>query len=200
MDLLPAGMEAEQDALAYAQIVDLLSRNSAQKPGTLERLLTLLQQDIRRIAHRARINFYPGETVSTTVLINEAWLKLQRQPLPQFNDRQHFFGIVARAMRQILIDYVRTRQTEKRGGDLPLMPSDQPLETVVDHRANDSFLELSDALDRLEAARPRLARVVYLRYYMGLTDAEIGSVLDIEESTVRRDWLKARAWLYDKMS
>jgi RNA polymerase sigma factor (TIGR02999 family) len=131
--------------------------------------------------------------MSTTALVNEAWLRLRQSAPSEFADRRHFVAIAARAMRNVLVDYARERGAAKRGGGAAALDLD---EHDVGDASETLVLEVADALDRLEAVRPRLADVVYLRYFGGLSDAEVGDVLGIEESTVRRDWQKARGWLY----
>ncbi len=99
-------------------------------------------------------------------------------------------------MRQLLIDYARTRAAQKRGGGMAAVELTDRLGLADDPDDAARALELGEALDRLEQHSPRLAQVVYLRFYAGLSDAEIGRVFDLDESTVRRDWLKARGWLF----
>jgi RNA polymerase sigma factor (TIGR02999 family) len=191
------GDPADQEALT--RIIALLRRRTEQEPTSLAALFTLLQDDIRRLARAARVSVWAGDTLSTTALVNELYFKFHQHLLPEFADRQHFLGVAMRAMRQVLYDYARKRYSQKRGGDLSADQFDTELDFSNDEIETQNMLELHDALALLETTRPRLAQVVSLRYFVGLSDAEIGSLLDVEESTVRRDWLKARVWLYEKM-
>jgi RNA polymerase sigma factor (TIGR02999 family) len=189
-------MPSDQEALHE---VTALLRDLAGRADGLPRLFEHMQDDLRRVARRERHALRAGDTLSTTALVNEAFLKLERSGLPQLTDRRHFYGIAGRAMRQVLVDYARARISQKRGGG----EAHETLGAADD--ATDSedaarMLEINDALDQLEAVRPRLAQVVHLRYYAGLTDREIGSLLGVEESTVRRDWLKARGWLFQTLA
>lgn len=161
-------------------------------------LFRQLQWDLRRIARRERFTLHAGATMSTTAPINETYLKLQQSALEHVGDEGHFVATVTRAMRFVLTDYARARYSQKRGGDLQFESLDEQL------HAGDTIdagwqLELSDALDKLAQLSPRLADVVQLRYYGGFQDKEIGELLDIDESTVRRDWLKARGWLFQEL-
>jgi RNA polymerase sigma factor (TIGR02999 family) len=185
----------EADPQAIAEVTALLQELAQAQPCTLPALFALVQGDLRQVAHRERLASRAGDTLSTTALINEAYIKLDRGNLTALGDRRHFFAVAARAMRQVLVDYARARLAQKRGGGVAM-------DTLEHHDAAfdpSEVLELDDALDRLDAQHPRLAQVVHLRFYAGLGDRDIGSLLDVDESTVRRDWLKARGWLYAQL-
>jgi RNA polymerase sigma factor (TIGR02999 family) len=165
----------------------------------LSALIVAAQADLRRIAHGQRAAFAAGETLSTTALVNEAYLRLVRSNLPQPLDRRFFFGIAARTMRQILVDHARAGAADKRGAGAvhtTLSAADALPDPAL---AADDMLLLEDALLALERASARAAEIVNLRYFGGLTDAEIGTLLEIDESTVRRDWSKARGWLHRRL-
>jgi RNA polymerase sigma factor (TIGR02999 family) len=184
-----------QQAIAET-IEGLLSRLGASEPGALDALMRATQQDLRRIAHRERAALTGGETLSTTALVNEAYLKLAGSRLPADVDRRLFFSAAARVMRQVLVDHARAAHANKRGSGVlheslsaaANLPSPEVFATDV--------LDLNDALDGLTAANARAAEVVSLRYFAGLSDLEIARLLGVDESTVRRDWLKARGWLF----
>lgn len=180
-------------------VSELLKRLGSARAESLGQLMGVVQSDLRAIAHRERLLGNASPTLSTTALVNEAWLKLREGRLPDAIDRRMFFGIAARAMRQILVDYARERRAAKRGGGKPhdsLSAADQ---VVSAEAPTDELLALDDALAALERTNERAAEVVQLRYFGGLADAEIGEVLGIDESTVRRDWLKARGWLHERL-
>jgi RNA polymerase sigma factor (TIGR02999 family) len=189
-------LESCSDPATVQQVAALLRSLAGDRLGGLAQLFALMQHDLRRIAHRERAAVNAGDTLSTTALINDAYLKLSESALPAFADRRHFYAIAARAMRQLLIDYARTRLAQKRGGGMAAVPLTDRLQLSDDPEDAARAIELGDALDRLEAQNARLAHVVYLRFYAGLNDVEIGGLLGVEESTVRRDWLKARGWLF----
>ncbi|MBN8886334.1 MAG: sigma-70 family RNA polymerase sigma factor [Rudaea sp.] len=166
----------------------------------LAALMTGMQNELRQIAHRQRRRATPGETLSTTALVNEAYLKFASSPeLFEQIDRKHFLALAARAMRHIVINHARDRVTQKRGAGAQHETLGAFDEIGGDLAEANRLLELNDALDRLEQIRPRLAQVVQLRYFAGLSEEETGEVLDLDRSTVRRDWRKARGWLYNKL-
>jgi len=191
------GTSTNEEALTA---VTALLQDLAGRSDGVFRVFEQMQHDLRRVAHRERMSARAGDTLSTTALVHEAFLKFQRAGLPQFADRRHFYGIAARAMRQVLVDHARAHLSDKRGGGAAhdtLGAVDREVDAHV--RDAERLFEINAALDQLDAVRPRLAQVVYLRFYVGLSDAEIGDILDVEESTVRRDWLKARGWLYQHL-
>ena len=168
----------------------------AASPQNLARLVTELQGELRQVARSQRRRNAAAETLSTTALVNEAYLKFSGSPdLFADVDRQHFLALAARAMRHIIVNYARDRLAQKRGGGAVI-------ESLDEHDVAGDFddvLELNDALEQLERVRPRLAQVVQLRYFGGLGEAEVAGVLDIDISTVQRDWVKARGWLYEHL-
>ncbi|MEM1054565.1 MAG: sigma-70 family RNA polymerase sigma factor [Bacteroidota bacterium] len=173
-------------------ITHLLGRARDGDASALETLIPLVYDELRRIAQRQRRGGRAGETVNTTALVHEAYEKLARGS-PGFVDRQHFFRIAARAMREVLADHARAQTAQKRGGgSRPL-----PLHEAIVARAGppERILALSEALDRLRMRDARQADIVDLRYFVGLTIPETAEVLDLSPATVKRDWTVARAWL-----
>lgn len=188
------------DVQGENEIRTWLQEASHAGSGSLSELMTGLQQELRAIARRQRRQGMAGETLSTTALVNEAYLKLAATPdVVEHMDHRHFLAVAARAMRYIIINHARDRMAQKRGGGALHVDLDEHLDDAALAEAG-RMLELSDALERLEQARPRLAQVVQLRYFGGLSEEEAGEVLGIDRSTVRRDWVKARGWLYDRLS
>lgn len=185
---------------SIAETLDaLLGRLAASEPGALDALVQATQRDLRRIAHRERLAMGGGETLSTTALVNEAYLKLAGSRLPADVDRRLFFGAAARVMRQVLVDHARAAHAIKRGsGALHESLSAAAAVPAPEARADD-LLALDQALDGLAQANARAAEVVGLRYFAGLGDAEIAGLLGVDESTVRRDWIKARGWLFQRL-
>jgi RNA polymerase sigma factor (TIGR02999 family) len=136
-----------------------------------------------------------SETLRTTALVHEAYLRLARQG--SFRNRGHFLATAALAMRQVLVGHARQRLSDKRGGGVPALPIDLVHELLG---ANDSrVVALDDALQELESEHPRLARVVECRYFAGYTDAETAEALGVTDRTVQRDWAKAKALLYEAL-
>ena len=170
------------------------------RPLELARLMTELQAELRQVARIQRRRNAASETLSTTALINEAYLRFSNSPeLFAQIDREHFLAIAARSMRHILINYARERVALKRGAGVVVESLDTDVDAASDFAEATRLLELDDALNRLEQARPRLAQVVQLRYFGGLGEAEVAAVLGLDVSTVQRDWTKARGWLYERL-
>ena len=174
---------------------DVLAPPDAPAPADsatpLDTLMAVLYADLRSIARRERFRAQAGATLCTTALISEAWLKLQRAP--QWQDRRHFLATAALAMRQVLVNDVIARRAEKRNhGIVPL-----ELDAAGDRAAADDeqILQVSEAVERLAALSPRLAQVVECRFFAGFNEIETAEALGVTDRTVRRDWLKARAWL-----
>jgi RNA polymerase sigma factor (TIGR02999 family) len=152
--------------------------------------------ELRRLARAQLRSLKPGETLATTALVNETFLKLVGSSAG-WQDRAHFLALAARAMRQILVDYARERHAQKRGGDRRRTTLDGgalSVEAVVEE-----MLDIDRALSNLERVDDRLARLVELRFFGGLTDDEIARSEGVTARTVRRDWQKARAFLYREL-
>ena len=139
-----------------------------------------------------------GETLSTTGLVHEAYLKLAAQPHPGWRDRGHFFAVAARAMRHILIDYARSRGRQKRGSGQPHLPLDEAQVAIEAEAAH--LVAVDEALARLAGEDERLARVVECRFFAGLSEDETAEALGISVRTVQRDWGEAREWLKKEMA
>lgn len=159
----------------------------------IDRLVPLLYNELRQIAHRHLATRRDGATLDTTALVNEAYLKLVDQSRAHWNDRVHFLALAAVAMRHILIDRAKARASLKRGGDRVRVTLDE--DTIGMDDAPDALLQITDALDQVAAIDERLARVVEYRFFGGLSSEEIASALGITERTVERDWIKARMLL-----
>ena len=157
----------------------------------LDELMGLAYQELRAIAHRRLAG--RGGTLSTTALVHEAYLKLADQPHARWSDRAHFLAVVSLAMRHVLVDCAKARAALKRGGTRRRISLDEQ-DIAVDDQA-EGLLQLNDALDRLAAVEPRLAKVVECRFFGGLSEGEIADALGVTVRTVRRDWVKARVML-----
>lgn len=156
-----------------------------------ERLIPLLYDDVRRLARRERRRFGGVDTLQTTALVHEAYLKIARAP--EFNDRAHFLRAAALAMRHVLVNHSRERLADKRGGGRAPQPLDEAAEPGID--VDQSLLDVHEALELLSRLDTRLADVVECRFFAGYTEADTALALGVTERTVRRDWVKARAWL-----
>jgi RNA polymerase sigma factor (TIGR02999 family) len=164
----------------------------------IDELVPLLYQELREIAHRHLAARHTGATLNTTALINEAYLKLVDQSHADWNDRAHFLGVAALAMRHILVDRAKARKSGKRGGGQFRVTLDDNV--VGAQNAPDALLQITDSLDRLALIDARLSCIVEYRFFGGLTNAEIATVLGITERTVERDWIKARMLLRELLA
>jgi RNA polymerase sigma factor (TIGR02999 family) len=177
-----------------SEITLLLQAAGEGDAGAGDRAFALLYTELRQMA-RSRLR-QSGELtlLDTTVLVHESYLRLQGQDGAAFPDRAHFLAYASRVMRTVVVDVVRARLAERRGGGAEHLPLDTALgEQLAAH--DEEVLRVHEALDELAALEPRLAQVVELRYFGGLTEAEIAVHLDITERTVQRDWAKARLFL-----
>ena len=180
------------------EVTKLLADWSNGDQLALDQLMRLVEGELRQMAHRYMARQNPGHTLQTTALINEAFVKLIGQPDKHFNNREHFFGVAASAMRHILVDYARSKQYGKRGGGAPMVSLDEAL-TVSEERAAE-LVALDDALKELAKVDERKCRVVELRYFGGLSVEETAEVLKVSAITVMRDWSMAKSWLHRELS
>jgi RNA polymerase sigma factor (TIGR02999 family) len=164
---------------------------------TAETLLPLLYGELRRTARRVRWRLSSHDTLQTTELVHEAYLKLK--DAHGFADAQHFLRAGAMAMRHILINAARAANAAKRGDGAPHVPLDDVAE-LLQGEDGVALLELQDALEQLEAFSPRLAAVVECRFFAGYSEIETARALGLTDRTVRRDWTKARAWLQHSLA
>ena len=174
-------------------VTALLHAHRQGDAGALDRLLPLVYDDLRRVARSQLRRLRVGETLDTTSLVHEAYLRLVDQTRADWQNRGHFFAVSAVAMRQILIDHARERSRLKRGGGLQRAPLDEA-GLAVEADA-ERLLDIDRALEALRAVDPRLARNVECRYFAGLSEQETADALGVSLRTAQRDWLKARAWL-----
>ncbi|MEO6051536.1 MAG: sigma-70 family RNA polymerase sigma factor [Pyrinomonadaceae bacterium] len=162
-------------------------------------LLNLVYDELHRQAHRYLQKERSGHTLQTTAIVHEAYLKLFHQKSIAWESRSHFFGVAATMMRRILIDHARTKHRLRRGG----VHSDLPLENALTIGVSETdfdLLALDEALNRLAEKEAHLARVVELRFFSGLDVKETADVLSVSESTIKRDWAMAKAWLHRELT
>lgn len=180
------------------EITQLLKAHASGNPEALDELFPLVYDELRRMARRRMRRERSGHTWGTTALVHEAYLKLVDFDRIDWQDRNHFFAVASRVMRNVLVDYAVKRNAEKRGGDrdrVSLREGD-----ATDEIDLDDVLAVHQALNRLEAVDERQVRVVECRFFGGLTIDETAEVLDISPATVGRDWRTARAWLNRKLT
>lgn len=188
---------APAPAPSPGEVTRLLGLLGQGDPDALDRLFPLVYAELHRAADRLLMREAAGHTLQPTALVHEAYLKLAGGGPPAAASRNHFVGLAARAMRQILVDQARRRKAGKRGeGQVPVRITNA--QVGVDLHL-DEFLALDEALDGLARVDERLRRVVELRFFGGLTEAEVAAALGVTTRTAQRDWAKARAWLYKEL-
>lgn len=176
------------------QISQLLARYSKGDQAALDQLMPLVYGRLRQMAQRYMRAQPIGHTLQTTALIHEAYLKLVGHEKKEWQNRAHFFAVAAQAMRHILVDYARARNTAKRGGETAHEVSFDEAAVVTAERAAE-VVALDDALNDLANLAPRQSQVVELRYFGGLSVKETAEVLKVSQETVKRDWRMAKVWL-----
>lgn len=174
-------------------ITRLLDAAHGGDRAAMDRVLSTLYQELHTMARR-QLAGQQGQTLDATALVHEAYLKLVGRREAQFEDRAHFFAYAASAMRSVVVDYARQRRAQKRGGDLHRV-TELPEEVEGGLRLDEEMLGLDTALTKLANLDARLAQVVELRYFAGLSELEIASLLKRSERSIRRDWQKARMFL-----
>jgi len=162
-------------------------------PSALEKLTPLVYRELHRLAQAYMRGERPGHTLQTTALVNEAYVRLIDAERMGWQNRAHFYGVAARLMRHILVDFARSRDQVKRGGGVEPLPLDEAWTITTDRTAE--LVNLDDALTALEKLDARQSRIVELRFFGGLTEPEIAEVLKVSPRTVNSDWSLARAWL-----
>jgi RNA polymerase sigma factor (TIGR02999 family) len=172
---------------------DILAELRSGRQESLDRLVPVVYNELRTIAHRHLAAMGRSATVQTTALVHEAYLKLVDQSRGEWKDRAHFFALASLSMRHILVDQAKARVALKRGGERRQVTLDDA-EIGADDQP-EALLQLNDAMDRLAETQPRLARVVECRFFGGLTEEEIAEALGLTVRTVQRDWAKARMLL-----
>jgi RNA polymerase sigma factor (TIGR02999 family) len=178
------------------EITKLLIAMREGRREAVDDLLPLVYEQLRAVAHR-RLSAGPDRLINTTTLVHEAYLKLFDRSRLSWKDRQHFFAVAATAMRHVVVDQARRRQARKRGGESRRVDLD-PTALALDDQAEE-ILALNEALFRLSRMNQRLALIVELRFFGGLTEVEVAEALELSERTIKREWRKARALLHEAL-
>lgn len=189
---MPAGGREIQE-----NITELLVAHGEGDKDAFDRLVPAVYRELRRIARGQLRSERPGQTLDPTALVNEAYVKLVDESGVEWQSRSHFFAIAARTMRRILIDHIRRRTAQKRGGGVAPLELDAE-RIAVDEQA-EVLLALDRALENLSSINDRLTRVVEYRFFAGMNEEEVAEVLGVSVRTVRRDWVQAKAWLLEEL-
>jgi len=162
---------------------------------SVKKLYPIVYNELHRMAHQQMRKEREGHTLNTTALVHEAYIKLfDYPPDGNYDGRNHFFGIAARAMRQVLVNYAKSRNAQKRAGNKDVQPYEDEI-YLTEEKAFE-LVNLEEALKILENMEPRLGKVVECRYFAGYNIEETAAILNVSPATVKRDWTSARAWLY----
>jgi RNA polymerase sigma-70 factor (ECF subfamily) len=184
-------------AVSPPEVTELLQAWSRGDSSALKKLTPLVYKELHRLAHRYMGFENPGHTLQTTALVNEAYLRLVSNQA-SWQNRAHFFAISAQLMRQILVDFARTRHQWKRGGKVQRVSLDEAMVSPEERGAD--LVALDDVLTALAAVDPRKSRMVELRFFGGLSVEETAEVLNVSTDTILRDWRLAKMWLLREMS
>jgi RNA polymerase sigma-70 factor, ECF subfamily len=179
-------------------ITALLDRWRSGEKEAVNRLMELVYDELHRIASREMRREHCEHTLQTTAVVHEAYLRICRPDLIHWRDRAHFYAVAAQQLRRVLVDHARRRHSEKRGGGILKLSLWESDGTVVE--VNERLLAVDEALARLESLDPRAAKVVELRFFGGLSEAEAAEILQISVSTLKRDWDFAKTWLTSQLS
>ncbi|HYV10359.1 MAG TPA: sigma-70 family RNA polymerase sigma factor [Pyrinomonadaceae bacterium] len=185
-------------SLSPQEVTQLLADWGKGDRSALDKLLPLVHSELRRIAQRQMSQERPGHTLQATALVNEAYLKLAGQQGFDWQNRAHFFAVCAQVMRHILIDHARAHARDKRGGGAVKVSLNDALVVAEDQASH--FIALDEALRVLERLDPQKGKIVELRYFGGLSVDEAAEVMNVSPRTVRREWQRAKAWLYRMMT
>ncbi|MGD8426005.1 MAG: sigma-70 family RNA polymerase sigma factor [Balneolaceae bacterium] len=185
-------MESQSD------VTQLLRRLKKGEDGIYDKIYPLIYDELRQLANAHMNRQSDDHTLSRTELVHEAYLKMIDQTSIDASDRSHFLAIASRCMRQILVDYARKKHAKKRGGKQRDLTYIDGLFKNQDKKAEE-LIDINDALERLEKLNKRLSKVIEMRFFGEMTIEETAEALGISESTVKRDWLKARGWLYKEL-
>ena len=190
-------MARNGDAADRERIARLLTDWANRDPTARERLVPLVYEELRRLAHHYMRGEREGHTLQTTAVVNEVYLRLAGIDALGWRDRAHFFAMAATLMRRVLVDYARQRGRDKRGGGVSVTSLD---ENAIAPQPAVDVVALDRALERLGAVDPQQSRVVELRFFAGLSVKETAEALGISTATVKRDWSTAKLWLYNELA
>lgn len=180
------------------EVTQLLIDWSNGDQSAFDRLMPLIDEELRRLAHRYMSRERAGHTLQTTALVNEAFLRLVNRKNLQWQNRAHFFGLAAQVMRTILVDHARSHASAKRGGGARNLELDEAI--VISQQKASEVIALDEALKQLALIDPRQSRIVELRFFGGLTVEEAAEVLHVSPVTIKREWSTAKAWLYHELA
>ena len=190
--------EAALSNQAVREVTEILTTAEDGDPRTMDKLVPLLYGELHELAQRMMANESPGHTLQPTALVHQAYLRLVGDQCLRWNSRGHFFAAAAEAMRRILVDWARSKRRQKRGGDLKRVAVEPDL--VSEPGSDVDYEALDEALSKLADMNERMAQVVSLRFFAGLSVNDVSNVLAISPRLVKSEWRTAKAWLYLELS
>ena len=193
--ILSAAEQFSSERMSDATV--LLTAVEQGDPTAAEKLLNLVYEELRRLAAFKMAQQAPGQTLQPTALVHEAWLRLVGTQNPTFKNRSHFFSAAAEAMRHILIDRARRKQTQRHGGGFERVDLDSV--ALAAPSTDDQLLAVHEALDKFALKHPLQAEVVKLRYFAGMTNEQVAQLLGISISTAKNYWNFSRGWLFNEI-
>jgi RNA polymerase sigma factor (TIGR02999 family) len=176
------------------QLLRVIKQGDAQAANDL---LSLVYEELRRLAAAKMASESPGQTLQATALVHEAWLRLSNNDQRKWNDRTHFFAAAAEAMRRILVDKARRKRAVRHGGSLNQVEMPEIVTPALEN--DDNVLAVNEALEKFALLEPQKAELVKLRYFIGMTLEQASEALDISERTAKRYWAFSRAWLHEEI-
>jgi len=183
------------------EIQDLINRVNKGDNNALDELFPVVYEELRKSAHRIRVGFRNQDTLNTTALVHEAYLKLSKADLGQLNNKSHFYYMASKAIRQILINACKKKETKKRGQNQSHLPIEDLEESLVfSDKTVKNLVQIDELLKTLENKQPILGKIVECRFFAGLTIEETAKVVGTSPSTVKRSWHMAKTWLHTKLS
>src|SRR5436190_6193042 len=180
------------------EVTQLLIEWSNGDKAALDKLMPLIYDELRRLAHHYMSREQPGHSLQTTAVVNEAYLRLVNREAVQWQNRAHFFAIAAQLMRSILVDHARSYAYAKRGGGARKIALDEAM--IISEERAAEVVALDEALGQLAEIDPRQSRIVEMRFFGGLTIEETAEVLSLSPATIKREWSTAKAWLFHEMN
>lgn len=183
---------------APEEVSQLLKEWSDGDEAALDKVMPIVYQELRRLAHHYMRRERPGHTLQTTALVNEAYMRLADYKKMRWQSRAHFFAVAAQVMRRILVEQARSKNFAKRGGGAQKISLDET--AVISPGRSTEVIAVDDALTELESWDPRKGKIVELRFFGGLSIEETAEVLKVSPTTVQREWRSAKAWLYRAIS
>ena len=196
----PARPDTRSASMQHEGLTKLLDDVATGNLDAEASVFALVYDELRRLAASALRHERPDHTLQPTALVHEAYLRLADEPPARWENRAHFLAVAARAMRRILVDHARRRNTRKRGSGAARFSTDEVQDSAVDLGQDLDLVVLDQALARLTALDPRQGRIVELRFFGGLSVEETGTVIGASPRTVKRDWQLARVWLKREMA